>query len=202
MSSVMPSDATTPPKRLVRPAIASSGSATARASEQALDTAAQIKRNQKQARTEEQAGIFCDARESFFQQKKGRGSDQRAKRGAEPAEHDIDHQVARARPEHHRRADKVGVIGEQCAGQPAQGAGNNETDQAVAKDRKADRPHPPLVGARAADDQAKARIDEARTQENAADKDREAQIIEQRAVVEIEQAGELAALADGHTVVA
>src|SRR5580704_6045839 len=112
MSSVMPSDATTPPKRLVRPAIASSGSATARISKKALDAAAQIKRNQKQAGTKEQAGIFGDARKPFFQQQEGRGSDQRAKRGAEAAKHDIDHQIARASPEHHRRADKVGVIGE------------------------------------------------------------------------------------------
>src|SRR3984957_20461011 len=119
MSSVMPSDATTPPKRLVRPAIASSGSATARVSEQALDAATQIKRNQKQAGTQEQAGIFGDAREPFFQQQKGRGSDQRAKWSAEAAEHDIDHKIARAGPEHHRRADKVGVVGEKRAGQPA-----------------------------------------------------------------------------------
>src|ERR1700722_1757798 len=104
MSSVMPSDATPPPKRLVRPAIASSGSVTARASDQTFNAAAQVKCDQKDDGPEEQAGVFSDARERFLQQKKRRGADQRTERCSEATEHDIHHEIARAGPEHHRRA--------------------------------------------------------------------------------------------------
>src|SRR5208282_3056006 len=76
-SSVMASDAITPPKRLVSPAVCSSGSATAVASEQPFDAAVQENRDQELRRSEDQAGIFRDARQRFFQQQIGHRTDQR-----------------------------------------------------------------------------------------------------------------------------
>src|SRR5580698_10491632 len=92
MSSVMASDAVTPPKRRVRPLIRSSGSATARASEQAFDTAAQIKRDKEEAGADEQAGKFGETRQDLFEQQKSRGTDQRAERRGKAAQHHEHHQ--------------------------------------------------------------------------------------------------------------
>src|SRR5215470_13714695 len=52
MASEMPSEATTPPKRLVRPSIASSASATADILQQAVDAAAREQHHQQEQRAE------------------------------------------------------------------------------------------------------------------------------------------------------
>ena len=49
---------------------------------------------------------------------------------AHAAEHHHDDEVAGARPVHHRRADEIGVVGEQRAGQAAQRAGDDEAGEA------------------------------------------------------------------------
>ena len=100
-------------------------------------------------------------RQHLFQHQKHDGADHRAEQRAHAAEHHHDHQFAGAGPVHHRRADEVGVVGEQRAGEAADGAGDHEADQPVAVGGKADRLHAPLVGARALDHHAEARIDDA-----------------------------------------
>src|SRR6266540_293400 len=59
-ASVISSDATTPPKRLVRPSISSSASATARVLQQAVDAAAREQHHQEEQRTENDLPVFRD----------------------------------------------------------------------------------------------------------------------------------------------
>src|SRR5579863_7059292 len=111
-ASVIASAATTPPKRLLRPSICNSGSATQTAPKQSGDPAVHVDRDQEQERTEDQVGILGDARQRLLQQQESHRSEQRA----EAAEDDHDDEIAGARPMHHRRADEVGVISEERAG--------------------------------------------------------------------------------------
>ncbi|MGY4346859.1 hypothetical protein ACVWXM_003326 [Bradyrhizobium sp. GM7.3] len=105
-------------------------------------------------------------------------------------------------PVHRGRADEIGVVGEQRAGEAAHHARDDEADQLVAFRGKADRLHALLVGAQALQDEAKARIDDAPDQEDHAEQAGEAEIIELRAVRQINQPGEVAALVDGEAVIA
>ena len=126
------------------------------------------------------------------------GTEQRA-HAAEDHHH---HEVAGAGPVHHGRADEVGVVGEQRAGEAADGAGDDEADQPVAVGVKADRLHALLVGAQALHHHAEARIDDAPDQIDAAEQAGEAEIIELHAVRQVDQAAEIAALVDREPVVA
>src|SRR5882724_5643836 len=60
IASEMPSEATTPPKRLVSPSIASSASATARALQEAVDAATREQHHQQEQRPEHDLPIFRD----------------------------------------------------------------------------------------------------------------------------------------------
>src|SRR5499426_4473269 len=154
-SSEMASEATTPPKRLVRASICSSGSATAhlrirpaaeprpqgRRLEQAVDAATREQHYQQQQRTQNDLPVFGKTRERLLEHQQRHRADQRPERGAHAAEHHHDDQVAGPRPVHHGRADEVGVVGEQRAGKAAQGSGDDEAGQAVAEGREADRLH-------------------------------------------------------------
>src|SRR5579863_2125495 len=115
-ASVIESAATTPPKRLLRPSICNSGSATLAAPKRSRDPAMHVDRDQEQERPEDQVGILGDARQRLLQQQKSHRPDQRSEQRAKAAEDDHDDEIAGAGPMHHRRADKVGVIGEERAG--------------------------------------------------------------------------------------
>src|SRR5579872_5226815 len=67
-SKVIASAATTPPKRRVRRSVCNRGLATAPPLEQPADAAVYVDRHQEQDRTEDQIGIFGDAREYLLQQ--------------------------------------------------------------------------------------------------------------------------------------
>src|SRR5262249_3739964 len=58
--SVMSSDATTPPKRLVRPSIVRSASVTTLAPQQSIDAAARIEHDQEEQRPQHDLPIFRD----------------------------------------------------------------------------------------------------------------------------------------------
>src|SRR5436309_10699962 len=60
IASEMPSDATTPPKRLVRLSIASSASATARALQKTVDAATREQHHQEEQRPEHDLPTFRD----------------------------------------------------------------------------------------------------------------------------------------------
>src|ERR1700691_1454458 len=102
---------------------------------------------------------------------------------------------------HERRTYEVGVIGKQRTGKAAQRPGDDEGDELITKCREADGAHAPFVGARAADDQAEAGIDQPPYQINAGQQKRKAKIVEHRFVVEVDR-GEYAALVNGEAVVA
>src|SRR5712671_3313780 len=87
IASVISSEATIPPKRLVSPSIASNGSGMARL-QHAVDTAARIKHDEQQQGSEDDLPIFGDAGERLFQQEQRDGADQRAERRTHAAEHD------------------------------------------------------------------------------------------------------------------
>src|SRR5260370_41516523 len=67
-SSATLSEATTPPKRLVRPSTLSIASATAQPRQNAVDAAARVKRDRQQHRAEDQSLKLGEARQHFFQQ--------------------------------------------------------------------------------------------------------------------------------------
>src|SRR5882672_10501258 len=101
-ASEMPSEATTPPKRLVRLSIASSASATARALQQTVDAATREQHHQQEQRPEHDLPIFRDLdrdlrlhhagreqpdqhRQQLFQHQERHGTDERAERRRHPA---------------------------------------------------------------------------------------------------------------------
>ena len=61
---------------------------------------------------------------------------------------------------HHGGTDKIAVVGQQRAGKATDGTGDHEGGKAIAIGWKTDRLHAPIVGARALDHQAEARIGE------------------------------------------
>src|SRR5580704_18831742 len=102
---------------------------------------------------------------------------------------------------HERRTYEVGVIGEQRAGKATERSGDDEANELITKRREADGAHSPLVGARTADDQAEAGIDQPPDQIDAGQQKREAQIVKHGFVVEVD-GGKYAALVNGEAVVA
>src|SRR5580704_8946454 len=201
-ASAMSSDATMPPNCFDNPSVRSNGSATAEPRQQAVDAAACEQNHQQNERTEDDRPVLGHAREALFEQQQRHGADRRAHHGAHAAQHRHDDEVARARPVHDRGADEVGVVRQQHAGETAQHAGDDEAGELVAKCRKADRAHAPLVRARALDHEAEARIDQARHEIDGGDQQREAEVVELRLVGRIDHAAEGAAMIDREPVVA
>src|ERR1700719_1254950 len=111
-SSEMPSEARTPPNRLVRSRICSIGSATVQARQNAVDAAAGIDHDEQQQRTDDDLPILRHPREPFLQHQERDRADQRAKQRTYSAEHNHHDEIAGACPMHHRRADEIRVIGE------------------------------------------------------------------------------------------
>src|SRR5215831_6710844 len=200
--SAIASEATTPPKRLLRPSICKSASATAHPSEQAVNAAAREQDDQQKQRTEDDLPVFGDAREHLFQHQQRHRADDRPEHRPHTPEHGHDDEIAGARPVHQRRADEVGMVREQRAGEPAKHAREYERQELVAIGRESDRPHAPLVRARALDHHAEARMHKSPDDVDARQQQREAEIIERHFVREIDEPAELTAFVDGHAVVA
>src|SRR5712671_925417 len=201
-SSMMSSEAITPPKRLVRPSTRRSGSATAEPREKTIDPAARIQDDQQDHRAEDDRPIFGEAGQPLLQHQKRDRADHRADHRAHPAQHRHHDEIARARPMHDGGTDEGGVVGEQHAGQPADGARDHETDEPVAEGWKTDRAHAPVVRARALDHHAEARIDDPPDPIDDGEQQPETQIVELHPVGEVDRIAERAALVDGETVVA
>src|SRR5712691_7837490 len=215
-ASEIASEATTP-KRLVKESISSRASTTALSRQQAVDAAAREQHDQQEQRAEHDLPIFRHAgggipehgrgddpdqhRQRLLERQQQDGADQRSERGAHAAEHHHHDEIAGARPMHGRRADEAGMVGEQRAGEPADRAGDDEAGQPVAEGREADRAHAPVVRARAPDHQAEARVHYAPGEIDRGDEQREAEVIELDAVGEVDETGELAALANAQPVV-
>src|SRR5688572_21145232 len=110
ISSTMLSDATTPPKRLVKPSIWSIASATAAPRDQPFDAASRIDHDQQQHRTEDELPVFLrgghllagdemtgDAdqmRQRLLQHQQRDRADHRPDHRSHAAEHRHDDQVA------------------------------------------------------------------------------------------------------------
>src|SRR5215469_6317613 len=107
----IPSAATTPPNRLVRPSISSSTSAIATSRHQSVDAAVHRDRHAEQQGPEYQIRIFCKPGEPLLKNQKGNCADQGPEHCLHAAQHDHDDEIARARPMHHGRTDEVGMIG-------------------------------------------------------------------------------------------
>src|ERR1043166_6306155 len=111
------SDAVMPPKRLLKPSIASNGSGMP-PPQHAIDTAARVDDDEYQKRADDELRVFGDSRERLLEHQQRHGADERTEWRAHAAEHYYHDKIARARPVHHRGADEVGVVGEQHAGKP------------------------------------------------------------------------------------
>src|SRR5579863_481157 len=73
------SEATTPPKRLLKVSISRSASATAgSAAEQSIDAAVDVDRHDQEQRTENEVRIIGDMRQTLLQEQESHGADQRA----------------------------------------------------------------------------------------------------------------------------
>src|SRR5579883_1045591 len=199
--------ATRPPKRFTRLEVESSGSVIG-APEQRIDAAARMERHQDQHRAEHDLPVFAptlvhqveDRLQELLEREEGDGAPQRPVERADAAQHDDDDEVARLHPRHHGGRDVGAVIGEQDAGQAAQGAGDDEGDQAIAEHREAERRHAQLVRLGAADHVAEARDGEAAAEPQAGAEQREAEPVERRLVAQVDEAE--AAAADVEAVVA
>src|SRR5262249_37497608 len=156
MASVMASEATTPPKRLVRASMRSSPSATTHALQQPVDPPACEQNDEEEQRPQHHLPVFLDShgnrrlhksgceqpnqnRQQFLQDQERHGADQRAERRCHAAKNDHDDKVARARPMHGGGADEAGVVCQQRTGEPADRTPNDETGQAIATSRETER---------------------------------------------------------------
>src|SRR5262249_49104854 len=123
--------ATRPTKRLISRSVESSGS-TMTATQKRIDATAGVERNQHQHGAEHDLPVLAPAPmekvEQRFQRllegEEGDGAVERPEQRAHAAQHDDDDEVARLHPRHHGGRDIGALIGEQDAGQPAEGAGN------------------------------------------------------------------------------
>src|SRR3954471_11445419 len=201
-SNMTLSEATMPPKRLVRPSTLSIASATAQPHQDTVDAAARVERDREQHRAEDEALEFGEARQPLFEEEKRHRADHGAEHRAHAAEHRHHHEIAGADPAHHRRIDEVGVVGEKHAREAADHPRDDEAGELVTEGRKADGAHAPLVGARALDHHAEARIDQPPDDIHGRQQQREAEIVEKGLVREVDPVAELAALVDRHAVVA
>src|SRR3989440_16097 len=158
-----PSVATRPPKRLVRPRTASSGSAIARdrAGQQAPEAAARVEHDEDEQRTQDDLPVHRPRGEDVLEQEEDDGAEDGAVQRAHAAEDHHDHDVARAGPVHVAGRQILGLVGEQRPRQSAHGARDHEGGELVAERREADGAHARLVGLRGADHDAEARMDEA-----------------------------------------
>src|SRR5688572_3777388 len=129
----MSSDAMTPPKRLVRPLISRRASGTAQPSDHAIDAASREQDDAQQHRTQNDLPIFRDAGQDLFKYQQCNGAHDRTQHGSHAAQHSHNDEIAGAGPMHHGRADEIGVIGEQDAGQAADRSGDHEADEAIAE---------------------------------------------------------------------
>src|ERR1700704_2854765 len=196
-----------PPKRLIRRSVESSGSAMT-SPEQGVDAAFGVERDQHQHRTEHDLPVFTPTlaaeieqrRQRFLQREEGDGAVERAEQRAHAAQNDDDDEITRLHPRHHGGRDIGALVGEQDAGQAAEGPGQDERRQPIAEHRKAERRHAEIVRLGAADHQAEARIGEAAAEPQGAAEQREAQPVERRLVAQVQKAGEAAA-ADVEAVV-
>src|SRR3954464_1319057 len=134
-TSEMSSDATMPPKRLLKCSTRSRASVTTRTQKYAVDSAASEQHDEQEDRTHDDLPIFRHAREHLLQHQERHRADHRPEHGSHAAEHGHDDQITRARPVYHRGADEVGVVGKQCAGEPAHRAGDHEADELVSVGR-------------------------------------------------------------------
>src|SRR3954451_3937113 len=191
-----------PPNRRTSFSTRSRGSTTAPPPEQAHDAAAREQHDQQQQRPHDQRPIFGELRQQLFQHQIKNRADHRPEQRAHAAEDHHHHEIAGAGPVHHRRADEVGIVGEQRAGEAADHARDDEADESVTIGVKANRLHALLVGAHPLHHHAEARIDDAPDQIEAAEQATEAEIVKLHPVREIDQSAEIAALVDGEAVVA
>src|ERR1700712_4123031 len=86
-SSTTSSEASTPPKRLVSPSILSSGSATVRSRQQAVDPAAREQHDQQEDRPDDDLPILDDAGQRLLQHQQRHCAEHRTENRAHAAEH-------------------------------------------------------------------------------------------------------------------
>src|SRR6478736_4607768 len=144
-TSEMSSDATMPPKRLLKCSTRSRASVTTGTQKHTIDSAACEQHDEQEDRAHDDLPIFRHAREHLFQHQESHCADHGPEHRPHPAEHGHDDQIAGARPVHHRGTDEVGMIDKQCAGEPANGAGDHEANQLVPIVRKADCAHAAVI---------------------------------------------------------
>src|SRR6266849_8258319 len=93
-----PSEASTPPNRLVRSRICKSGSATVQSRQSAFDAAAGIDHDEQQQGADDDLPIFRHPRQPLLKHQKRDGADQRAEQRTHAAKHDHHDEIAGARP--------------------------------------------------------------------------------------------------------
>src|SRR6185437_10426056 len=84
--------------------------------EEAFDATTQIDGDQEQRWTEEQPGIFSDARQRLLEQQVCDSADHRAEWRAKSAQDHHDHEIAGAGPEHDGWADEICLVGKERPG--------------------------------------------------------------------------------------
>src|SRR5262245_44354449 len=92
-ASAIASEATTPPKRLLRSSISKSASATAHPGEQTVNAAAREQHDQQEKRTEDDLPVFGYARQQLFQHQQRHRADARPEHRPHAAEHSHDDEI-------------------------------------------------------------------------------------------------------------
>src|SRR5256714_13256859 len=168
-SKVTSSVATTPPKRLLTPR----SSSMAAPSEEAGNTLGRQHDDRQQHDAHREAGMVLVVRrelrepddavvgDQMLEAEEHRGADDAAPEGADAAQDHHDHQRAGLDPVKQARADIARLVGDQRARQAADAAGDDEAEELVAIDRKADRFGARFVLANRRDHAAEARVHQA-----------------------------------------
>src|SRR5213593_356049 len=148
--------ASRPPKRLLRPRIASSVSAIARggAEQKAEQAALGEEHDQDEERPEDDLPVCGQGGQHVLEQQQHDRADHGPEQGSHAAQDHHEHDLARAGPVHELRRQVLRLVGQQRAGETAGAAGDDEGGELVSERRKADRPRARLVGLRRPDDHA------------------------------------------------
>src|SRR5213078_296658 len=193
-----------PPKLLLSPRIATSGSAIARdLSRQEPEQAAfGEEHHPDQEGPQDDLPVLGHRGQHVLETEEHDRADHRPDQRAHPAEDHHEHDLAGPGPVHEVRGEVLRLVREERAGEAARAAREDEGGELVAEGREADGPRAWFVGLGGPNDHAEAGVDDPVAQDEEEDEQRQDEVVEGVRVAQVDETGELAARPERHPVVA
>src|SRR5881628_3238869 len=189
-----------PPKLLLRPRTAISGSAIAR--DQPEQAPLGEEDHDDEEGPQDDLPVLRQGGEHVFEAEEHDRTEDGPEQRAHPAQDDHEHDLAGPGPVHEVRGEVLRLVREQRAREAARAPREDEGGELVAERREPDRPRARLVGPGGPDDHAEARVDEPPAEDQEEEEQRQDDVVERRWVPQVDEPGELATRLERHPVVA